>query len=114
MSIKVGDLVVVSDINHGAKEYPVTKVGRKYLTAGGWEFEIETGRWNNKDFGGHKTIYTPTQWARKKSETALVKATQRFESALMRRAAIASLGDTEIEAAISQLEAWSETLEKAR
>jgi hypothetical protein len=58
--LKVGDMVVVTDVNHPACRSKVTKIGRKYIHVtgrlGSAQFDIETGRIN--DDHGHQNLHT--------------------------------------------------------
>ncbi len=39
-SVKVGDMVVMSNDSRESREVQVTKIGRKYLSAGGYQFDF--------------------------------------------------------------------------
>lgn len=110
-NVKVGDELVVTYVNARdgePKTYPVTKVGRKYVTAGGYEFEIDSGRWNNKDYASHRYAYTEADWARVKLESRFYAAIRDLANAACRRAAIRSMSDNEVRAQAEAFEALAQ------
>jgi hypothetical protein len=75
-----GAPVVIDDANRGVRRTVVTKVGRKYISAGGQQFVIATGRVH--DAYGHALAYTESQWERLALERRLLNATRRTERAM--------------------------------
>jgi hypothetical protein len=69
--MQVGDRVFIVDANRGTLEATVQKVGRKYFTAGGYDFDIDTGYWRNKDFGSTRIAYTEAEYERRQAYFAL-------------------------------------------
>jgi hypothetical protein len=59
-SLKIGDPVMINDINRGWSRRTVSKVGHKYVHAGDQKFDIATGR--VADQYGHAHAYTLSQW----------------------------------------------------
>jgi hypothetical protein len=76
--VKVGDKVVIVDVNRPPKRVPVTAVGRKYLTAGKQDFSRETGGWRDRQYAHHRRAYTIEQWAHEEASEALWAAIRRL------------------------------------
>lgn len=69
---KVGDPLVLGGVNTRGRTYDgtITKVGRSLVTIDaphsgmtGYQFRIDTGRWNNQSFGHQWWIKTPQEHA---------------------------------------------------
>jgi hypothetical protein len=69
--LKVGDEVVIRDVNRGTMRAPVTKVARLYFTAGGAEFSRDDGMWRSVHYQSHRRAYTIAEWERIEAEAAL-------------------------------------------
>lgn len=59
----VGDDCVVTNVNARPKHTKIEKVGRKFVTAGGHDFEAATGRDRDKTYS-HFHLYTLAEWER--------------------------------------------------
>lgn len=114
---KVGDTVYVVNYD-GLEAKPrkceVTKVGRKFLVAGGQEFVRDTGEWNSIGFASHKHAYTEAEWERVCLEREFCRAVRSFENQISRKKAIASLSDAVLKAETQRLRDWSAELEAKR
>ena len=78
VNVKVGDEIVILDVNRPPKRVPVTAVGRKFLTAGGQDFSRETGGWRNRQYSSNRRAYTIEQWAHEEASDALWAAIRRL------------------------------------
>lgn len=102
--MKVGDTVYIVDANfRGARQETVTKIGRKYFTAGGHEYSIETGAWKDKDWGYQRSAYTEERWARREREHAFRKALTEFHDLVFRRHKLAEISDAELDQMAARL-----------
>jgi hypothetical protein len=95
MNVKVGDEVVVEEYS-GERRCAVESVGRKYLTAGGFEFDRESGRWNKKGYSGSKTVYTVARWDRKQAEDRFRKAARNLSDKLGYGGPVSAMDDYEL------------------
>lgn len=105
---KVGDEVMIHEVIGGSSTATVEKVGRKYVTVDGLEYEIATGRWNNKHYGYHRACYTMAEWDRKKKVEAYLKAVRRYAEVMTSHKGLQSLSEIELEAETLRLNAWAD------
>ena len=103
-NVKVGDALVIYDVNFGEQRTKVSAVARKYLTAGGRRYSIETGCVH--DAYGHATAYTPEQWARLQAFDALKAAIRNVGNTLPS----ATLSDEDMRALTAELDAIARRL----
>ena len=101
---KVGDALVIYDVNFGEQRTKVSAVARKYLTAGGRRYSIETGCVH--DNYGNVTAYTPEQWARLQAFYALRAAIRAVADTLPS----ATLSDEDMRALTAELDALAARL----
>lgn len=100
--MKVGDVVIVTDVNRkGSLRARVDAVGRKYATIGRDKYDLTTGG-GAGDYGSHYHAYTLAAWARREAEDALRDAGL-YISQTWNRAALARLTDDEIREATEVL-----------
>ncbi len=103
-NVKVGDELVTNDHNRGTSRATVSAVGRKYLTAGGRRYSIETGCVH--DNYGNVTAYTPEQWARLQAFYSLRAAIRNVGNTLPS----ATLSDDDMRALAAELDALAARL----
>ena len=103
-NVKVGDALVIYDVNFGEQRTKVSAVARKYLTAGGRRYSIETGCVH--DAYGHATAYTQEQWARLQAFGALKTAIRNVANT----PPSATLSDEDMRALTAELDAIARRL----
>lgn len=103
--VKVGDELVVRDVNFGTTRETVSAVARKYVSTARSRYDIETGRAH--DAYGHKRAYTPAQWARVDARDLLREAQRKVANAVPSNALSAGEMDVlrrDLEAIVRRLE----------
>lgn len=110
--MKVGDEIVIGQRHRrAAGRYPVTAVGRKYLTADGERFEIETGQRKGPIYGSGVHAYTILQWERRETELSLLTTANKIGD--MCRRVTARLSDEDVKFFDATLRDIAARLEKA-
>lgn len=90
--VKKGDVVVVYEPMRGiVTRETVTAVARKYLTAGRYEYSIETGGYRHRDYSHRRTAYTVEQWEHRGASAAFRDAVDRLRGANASKASTADI-----------------------
>ncbi len=104
--LKVDDTVIVSDSNLRTRHSRqiVSKVGRKYLTVGHDQFEIDGGFATMRSYGGGRHAYTVEAWERLELESKYREAVREYGEAV-RWSRSLNLTDDDLREGISNLQA---------